>query len=120
MCLKLFSTVAFSTKLFCLVEKQGMFVNDECSYWYNRVEDFLLSVWDRRKEILYTCSNRSACEKNQTNPTQECEVNDTDYCGVMSDLLCFLLILTNIFGWNHMSTIQNREASGFKGFLISM
>ena len=26
--------------------------NDECSSWYNRVGDFLMSVWDRRKEIL--------------------------------------------------------------------
>ena len=37
----------------CLGEKQGMLVNYECSSWHNKVGDFLMSVWDRRKEILY-------------------------------------------------------------------
>ena len=32
--------VAFSIKLFCLGEKQGMLVNSECSSWYNRAGDF--------------------------------------------------------------------------------
>ena len=27
--------------VFCLGEKQGMVINDECSSWYNRVGDFL-------------------------------------------------------------------------------
>ena len=37
----------------CLGEKQGMLIDDECSSWHNRAGDFLKSVWDRRKEILY-------------------------------------------------------------------
>ena len=43
----------FGKAVFDLGEKQGMLVNNECSSWYNRVGDFLMSVWDRRKEILY-------------------------------------------------------------------
>ena len=34
-----------------------------------------MSVWDRRKEILY--GNRSIGEVSQNNPTLECEVNGT-------------------------------------------
>ena len=58
-----------------LGEKQGMLVNDECSSWYNKVGDFLMSVWDRRKEILY--GNGSIGEVSQNNPTPECVVNGT-------------------------------------------
>ena len=49
---KLSITVAFSTKLFCLGEKQGTLLNNGCSSRYNRAGDFLMSAWDRRKEIL--------------------------------------------------------------------
>ena len=66
----------FDKTVFCLGEKQGMLINDECSSWYNRVGDFLMSVWDRRKEILY--GNGSVVEANQNNPTPECEVNRTE------------------------------------------
>ena len=38
--------------VFSLGQKQGMLVNDECSLWSNSVGDFLMSIWDRRKEIL--------------------------------------------------------------------
>ena len=48
----------FDKAVFCLGEKQGMLVNDECSSWYNKVGDFLMSVWDRRKEILYTAMDQ--------------------------------------------------------------
>ena len=65
----------FDKAVFCLGEKQGMLVNDECSSWYNKV-DFLMSVWDRRKEILY--GNGSIGEVGQNNPTPECEVNGTE------------------------------------------
>ena len=34
-----------------------------------------MSVWDRRKEILY--GNGSICEVGQNNPTPECVVNGT-------------------------------------------
>ena len=40
---------------------------------------FLVSVWDRRKEILY--GNGSSCGIGQTNPTPECEVNGTECYG---------------------------------------
>ena len=42
----------FDKAVFCLGEKQGMLVNDECSSWYNKVGDSLMSVHNRRKEIL--------------------------------------------------------------------
>ena len=51
----------FDKAVFCLGEKQGtcvhvqcILVHNECSSWYmyNRVIDFSMSVWDRRKEIL--------------------------------------------------------------------
>ena len=47
MILKLFFAVAVLIKLavFCLGEKQGMLINDKCSFWYSRVGDFLWSVW---------------------------------------------------------------------------
>ena len=66
----------FDKTVFCLGEKQGMLINDECSSWYNRVGDFLMSVWDRRKEILY--GNGLVGEVNRNNPTPECEVNGTE------------------------------------------
>ena len=59
--------------------KKLLLIDDECSYWYNRVGDFLLSVWDRRKEILY--GNGQVYEVSQTNPTRECEVNGTECYG---------------------------------------
>ena len=58
----------FDKAVFCLGEKQGMLVNDECSSWYNKVKDFLMSVWNRRKEILY--GNGSIDEVGQTTPLQ--------------------------------------------------
>ena len=56
-----------------------MLINDECSYWYNRVGDFSLSVWDRRKEILY--GNGRVYGVSQNNSTRECGVNDTECYG---------------------------------------
>ena len=49
----------FDKTAFCLGEEQGMLIKDECSSWYNRVGNFLVGVWDRRKQLLYT--NRSVC-----------------------------------------------------------
>ena len=46
-----------------------MVVNDNCSSWYNKIGDFLLSVWDRRKEILY--GDGSTCMVSPINPTPE-------------------------------------------------
>ena len=43
--------------MFCLGEEQGMFVNDECSSWCNRL-DFMVSGWNRRKEILWQWISR--------------------------------------------------------------
>ena len=63
----------FDKAVFCLDEKQGMLINDECSSWYDSVGDILMSVWDRRKEIL--CGNGIVGEVNRNNPTLECEVN---------------------------------------------
>ena len=65
----------FDKAVLCLGEKQGMLANDACSSWYNKVGDFLMSVWDRRKEILY--GNGSIGEVGQNNPTPECVVNGT-------------------------------------------
>ena len=43
----------FDKTTFCYKEKRGMLVKEECSSRYNRVSDLLVSVWDKRKEILY-------------------------------------------------------------------
>ena len=43
----------FDKTTFSLEEKQGKLVNAECSSWYNRVGDSLVSVWDSRRVILY-------------------------------------------------------------------
>ena len=54
-----------------------MLVNDECSSGYNRVGDCLVSVWDRRKQLLYT--DGSACMSQQNNRTSlECAVSGTE------------------------------------------
>ena len=65
--------------VFCLGEKQGMIVNDDCSSWYNRVGEFLISVWERRKEILY--GEGSACKVSRNDPTLECKANGNDCHG---------------------------------------
>ena len=66
----------FEKAVFCLGEKPGELANVDCSFWYNSVGDFLQSVWDRRKEILYSVgpTHRSG----QSNPTLGCEVNGTE------------------------------------------
>ena len=66
----------FDKTVFCLGEKQGMLVDDECNSWYNKVGNFLMSVWDRRKEILYGIG--SIGEVSQNNPTPECVANGTE------------------------------------------
>ena len=67
----------FDRTAFCFGEKQGMLVNDECSRWCNRVGNFLVSIWDRRKQLLYI--DGSACMARQNNPTPlECVVNVTE------------------------------------------
>ena len=40
-------------------------------------QNMLMSVWDRRKEILY--GNWSVGDVIENNPTPECEVNDTEW-----------------------------------------
>ena len=69
----------FDKAVFCLGEEQGMLLNDEYSSWYNRVVNLLLSVWDRKKKILY--GSGSSDYVSQTNPTPECKVNCTKYYG---------------------------------------
>ena len=31
--------------------EQGMLVNDEYNFWYNRVQDFVVLIWDRREKV---------------------------------------------------------------------
>ena len=40
------------------------------------VADFKISIWNRRKQLLYT--NGSACTTRQNNPTPEGVVNGTE------------------------------------------
>ena len=39
--------------IFCLGQNKVLLVNDECSSWYSIVVHSLMSIWDRRKEVLY-------------------------------------------------------------------
>ena len=48
-----------------------MLVNDECSSGYSRVGDVVMSVWDRRKELLY--GNGSVGGVSQSAMVVECE-----------------------------------------------
>ena len=50
----------FDKTVFCLGEKQGMLINDECSSWYNRVGDFFnVSLgWEERNFIWQWISSR--------------------------------------------------------------
>ena len=43
----------FCKILFCSGEKQGWLVSDKCNTWYNKVGDLLMTLWNRRKEILH-------------------------------------------------------------------
>ena len=58
----------FDRAVFCLALTKGMLVNDERSSWFIKVGDFLMSVWDRREEILYGVG--SVCEVRQSIPLQ--------------------------------------------------
>ena len=51
---------------FCLGEKQGSLVNDNCNSWYNRVGDFEYQV-GIGEQFLYT--DKLACVIQQINPT---------------------------------------------------
>ena len=48
-----------------------MIVNYDRSSWYNRVGNFLISVWERRKFYIV----RFVCKVSQNDPTLECEAN---------------------------------------------
>ena len=54
--------------------------------------DFLVSIWDRRKQLLYVSG--SAFMTRQNNPTPECVVNGTEcYDSLsMSDLFIYLFV----------------------------
>ena len=54
---------------FCLGEKEGMLVNNKRNSWYNRVRDFIASVWDRRKEIFIWQVDQHA-RPDRTTPLQ--------------------------------------------------
>ena len=54
-----------------------MLVKDECSPWYNRVGDFLVSIWDRRKQLLYTDGSAYMIRQIKLTPP-ECMVNGTE------------------------------------------
>ena len=69
----------FNKSVFCLGEKQGMLLNDECSSWYNREGEYLLSVWEKKNRILF--SSESTNGISWMNPTSECEANDTECYG---------------------------------------
>ena len=74
---------------FCLEEKQGMLVNDECSSWYNRIGNFLYQFLIGEKKfymamdqharsdrttplqsawlmaLIFTCANSSFCVQDK-------------------------------------------------------
>ena len=67
----------FNKTDFCFGETEGILINDECSSWYNRVGDFLILIWNSRKQLLHT--DVSACMTRQINPTPpECVVNGAE------------------------------------------
>ena len=70
------SASVFDKSVFCLGEKQGLIVSDECSNWYNEVGSFMMSIWEVRKEIL--CGNGFPSGIVQTNPALECEANGSN------------------------------------------
>ena len=45
----------------------------------HRVGDFLMSVWERKKEIFY--GEKSACKVSQGDPTLECNVSGNNGVG---------------------------------------
>ena len=65
--------------VFCLGEKQGLIVSDECSSWYNEVGSFIMSIWEVRKGILYGIGLPSGIV--QTNPALGREANGSNTYG---------------------------------------
>ena len=63
----------FDKTAFCLGQKQGMLENGECSSWYNRAADFLVSVWVRRKHLHTITPLHSAWSIALRVMTVECE-----------------------------------------------
>ena len=41
------------TPMFCLGEKQGMMLNNECSSWYNRLGDFSINLGKKKTLIVH-------------------------------------------------------------------
>ena len=78
----------FNKASFCMGEMKGLLVNDERSLWYSRIGEFLMSVWDRRKEILY--GNGS---NGRTNSTPECEANGIYCYGSWEWVNCYYVII---------------------------
>ena len=66
-------------------------INDEC--WYNRVGNFLASVRDQKKEILY--GSGPACTAQQNNPAPECGINGTVEC---EQFICLFSCVLQLYG----------------------
>ena len=89
----------FDKTAFYLEEKQGMLVNNECSSWCNTVSDFLVSVWDGRKQLF--CIDGAVCMPRQNNPTPECVVNGTEYYDSwVSAIYLFIYWVTQWILWH--------------------
>ena len=79
--LKLFLTVRsiFDKTVFCLGEKQGMSVNNDCISWHNKVGKFCHQFEIGEMKLL--SGNGSACEASQTDLIPLCGVNGTECYG---------------------------------------
>ena len=66
----------FNETAFYFGEKQGMLVNDDCSFWYNRVRDSEYQCGIEEKNFCMARDQYAWPDKN--NPTLKCVVIGTE------------------------------------------
>ena len=74
--------------MLCPGKMKGMLANDKRSLWYSRLGEFLTSVCDWRKEILYV--GGSVCNVRWTNLKQDCEANGIECLWKLNVGVCLL------------------------------
>ena len=97
---------------------KGLLVNDERSLWYSRIGDFLMSVWDQKKEI--SCGGGSACAVGRTNLTPVCEANGIEcYGSSVSELMWILFQLCSPVCFPHQNLVGYGTSVVSIGYIVT-
>ena len=94
--LQCYFEAAFSLKLHFVQEKSKVLVNNECSYWYNRVGDFLKYQFGIRENSLCTMMDQHG-RPDRTTPLQSAWSMALNAMTVECEQFIYvLLIFTNV------------------------